>query len=546
MEDDNQGGTDKTKIIRDIIVDKIKKKIMVWIAPAIPYILGILGGIIVIVLTLSCLYYLFEKIEVVYLGFDKFVNLTTGSGWSTSEESFWSTLKDEYDRYGTFKDQDDELDIELLASTVHYKRLVNPDDYGKNSGGLTTYTYDESNPLIQAINMQTFYQKAKFELGSSYSLNPLDKKLTAHLIGSKITLECFTKPESFDETVMVLRDEIKPMFDNFYNNIKKAYGDTFMSNLNLVNRLKLFYLIASYSKQDSNYFKTQLENLEYTAQKDNIISGIMEILNNSDFTNNCVQGQQIPFPVISHVQDYEVYKDYLRKVYLPLQPYNDCTTCEYRTIEKSNTADKEARMALLIDRQISEIFEVKNTFAELTGKKTRIGGTIYVPGLASLPLGGNSIPWSKIGRDFYNNDCYKNGKIVEHPAKPCPHRAIDFGYWPITTGTPVYAIANGTVIAAGWTTGGAGNSIKLGHDIDQDGKSDYYSSYSHLSKILVQKGDSVGGSQKIGEVGSTGNSSGPHLHFVMEDKNRNRIDPAPILKGIIAGTSELNNEPTSN
>ncbi|MER5276709.1 transglycosylase family protein [Streptomyces sp. NPDC002809] len=83
------------------------------------------------------------------------------------------------------------------------------------------------------------------------------------------------------------------------------------------------------------------------------------------------------------------------------------------------------------------------------------------------------------------------------------HTGVDF---PVPTGTSVKAVAPGTVVSAGW--GGAyGYQIVIRHG---DGK---YSQYAHLSSLLVRSGQHVGGGQRIARSGSTGNVTGPHLHF---------------------------------
>jgi murein DD-endopeptidase MepM/ murein hydrolase activator NlpD len=84
-----------------------------------------------------------------------------------------------------------------------------------------------------------------------------------------------------------------------------------------------------------------------------------------------------------------------------------------------------------------------------------------------------------------------------------PHRAIDYA---AATGTPVKAVADGTVSFAGWK-GGFGNYIDIRHG------SVYQTQYAHLSKILVSPGESVKQGDIIGKVGSTGFSTGPHLHY---------------------------------
>ncbi len=84
------------------------------------------------------------------------------------------------------------------------------------------------------------------------------------------------------------------------------------------------------------------------------------------------------------------------------------------------------------------------------------------------------------------------------------HRAIDIG---AVIDTPVYASDAGTVIYAGWSSIGYGNLIVLDHG------NGFQTYYAHLNSIWVANGQFVGQGVPIGGVGSTGNSSGPHLHF---------------------------------
>jgi murein DD-endopeptidase MepM/ murein hydrolase activator NlpD len=82
------------------------------------------------------------------------------------------------------------------------------------------------------------------------------------------------------------------------------------------------------------------------------------------------------------------------------------------------------------------------------------------------------------------------------------HTGLDFR---AKSGATVFAAANGTIISAGW--GGA-----YGYRIEIDHGNGYVTSYNHLSKIELTSGDVVAG-QEIGKSGSTGNTTGPHLHF---------------------------------
>lgn len=99
------------------------------------------------------------------------------------------------------------------------------------------------------------------------------------------------------------------------------------------------------------------------------------------------------------------------------------------------------------------------------------------------------------------------------------HSAIDIA---APLGTPVTAADRGVVIRAGWSSVGYGNFVVIDHQID------YITLYAHLSEIWVEEGQIVAQGELIGAVGSTGNSTGPHLHFEIRDFGR-RIDPLSLL-----------------
>ena len=106
-----------------------------------------------------------------------------------------------------------------------------------------------------------------------------------------------------------------------------------------------------------------------------------------------------------------------------------------------------------------------------------------------------------------------------HPIlkRPRPHNGTDFG---APTGTPIRATGSGKVVMAG-RNGGHGNFVKIDHP------GPYASSYSHMHRIKVKRGQHVKQGQIIGTVGSTGMSTGPHLHYQFW-KNGRFVDPMKI------------------
>lgn len=101
-----------------------------------------------------------------------------------------------------------------------------------------------------------------------------------------------------------------------------------------------------------------------------------------------------------------------------------------------------------------------------------------------------------------------------------PHHGVDYA---APTGTPVYAIGDGRVIARGWDKKGGGNYVKIRHN------SVYTTVYMHLNKFAkgLKNGDMVKQGQQIGTVGRTGLATGPHLDFRVY-KNNKPIDPLKI------------------
>ncbi len=103
---------------------------------------------------------------------------------------------------------------------------------------------------------------------------------------------------------------------------------------------------------------------------------------------------------------------------------------------------------------------------------------------------------------------------------PDVHRGVDIA---APAGTEVRAMRGGTVTVAG-TMGGYGRVVYIDHGRGLT------TIYAHLSEYTVQRGERVQHRQVIGRVGSTGNATGPHLHFEVL-RNGRALDPVPLLGG---------------
>ena len=107
-----------------------------------------------------------------------------------------------------------------------------------------------------------------------------------------------------------------------------------------------------------------------------------------------------------------------------------------------------------------------------------------------------------------------------------PHRGIDYG---TPMRTPILASADGTIYTVESLTVGYGKYIIIRH------AENYTTVYAHLSQILVKMNQSVHKGQIIGYSGTSGNSTGPHLHFELR-KNGYAIDPKPFMQSVFDPT----------
>ena len=160
--------------------------------------------------------------------------------------------------------------------------------------------------------------------------------------------------------------------------------------------------------------------------------------------------------------------------------------------------------------------------------------------LQGNPLRQQSTLWRKAASGLFTPGMH-SGKFVRPAGLPVRTNAVSSSFgtrWhpllggyrfhagidlPAAMGTRTFATSPGTVATAGWC-GGYGNCVTLDHG---DG---YFTLYGHLARVDVATGQRVGSGQELGLVGSTGNSTGPHLHYEVRINGR-PVDPIPYLRG---------------
>ncbi len=157
------------------------------------------------------------------------------------------------------------------------------------------------------------------------------------------------------------------------------------------------------------------------------------------------------------------------------------------------------------------------------------------------PVGGSDATFKQLFTSWKKLDNISQGAIAVPSEKPVRTAAFTSGYGVRSdpfrgaaamhagidlagpTGTPIHATADGVVREAAWNTGGYGRLIKIDHGRGIDTR------YAHLSSMSVSPGQRVTRGQVIGRMGSTGRSTGSHLHYEVRIDGR-AVNPIPFMK----------------
>ena len=220
--------------------------------------------------------------------------------------------------------------------------------------------------------------------------------------------------------------------------------------------------------------------------------------------------------------EYEKAVKELESDYAEVEAYIaelDKSSAVYETYIKNLESERAAA-----DKEIESL--IKNYQA--TTVATTQGTTLYAAnndpaatttGTTSSSGGNSGSSSGSSGKIYHSNDswAWPLGNISCYISSPYGNRSASISGWSFhggmdisasgVYGKPIYASRAGTVIAAVWGTTGYGRYVIIDHG---DG---FSTVYGHCSELVVQTGQTVAKGQHIANVGSTGNSTGPHLHF---------------------------------
>ncbi len=172
----------------------------------------------------------------------------------------------------------------------------------------------------------------------------------------------------------------------------------------------------------------------------------------------------------------------------------------YKEFSELDDARLVMTTSMKVDQLYRQVYVQCNSMNELVafakGEEDRIK---HIP--AIQPVSNKDLKRTASGYGERIDPFYKTRKF---------HAGMDFA---AATGTPVYASGDGTVKFTGWMSG-YGNIVIVNHGYG------YETRYAHLSKILTKKGHKVVRGEEIALVGSTGKSTGPHLHYEVRYKGK--------------------------
>jgi len=203
-------------------------------------------------------------------------------------------------------------------------------------------------------------------------------------------------------------------------------------------------------------------------------------------------------------------------------------------------AETDRRVQVIEERQLALAAALASEDIDPAALK-RLGFTPSTGGQGGPFDGAGDPTFKQLFSSWKKLDSLQNGAIAIPSEKPVRLAAFTSGYGVRSDpfkggaamhagidlsgplGTPIYATADGVVMNAGWNSGGYGNLIKIDHGRGIETR------YGHLSSIGIQPGQKVTRGQLIGRMGSTGRSTGSHLHYEVRIDGR-PVNPIPFMK----------------
>jgi len=352
--------------------------------------------------------------------------------------------------------------------------------------------------LINILTISTIFGATETEIKNQLDRAASNIKATENEIKKveKQQNSLLDEIESLDLEINAVEKEISNIQGQI-NKINKSISEkeTIIKNnqetLEKENELLQQRVCAMYENGEISYLKLLLDS-----------NGIVDFLKRYELVNNMIEADK---ELIANLTDLskkiETEKQELENDKIVVEAAKKQEAAEQKKLATSRSA-KESRYKLLekdakeLQKQLDREKEESDRLEQELKNLSKTSTVVYDESTSFIwPLPSTS-------KKITCNYGYRTHPVTG--VKNSFHTGVDIGNAP--TGTDIYAVKSGKVITAGWNTA-YGNRVIIDHG------NGITTMYAHASKLLVKVGDTVTQGQVIAKVGSTGYSTGPHLHF---------------------------------
>lgn len=312
------------------------------------------------------------------------------------------------------------------------------------------------------------YQKQLDEVNATYQ--ELQEKV------KKSEEELAIAQAGYDKKMKLLQDRLVAI----YKNGETTYLDVLLNSKSIIDFVSKYFVMEKIVEYDSKVIK-QLEEKKQEVEK------------------------------INKQLEEDKAKMKLAKVEAEKQKVVLTNTKTVHENYKNSLSESEKQITAEIENYKKQQEELENLI------RYTIDGSTY-----ELKYSGGVMIWPTLESSYITSPYGSRLHPIQGVIKN--HDGIDIGG---NTGDPVYAAADGIVIYSTFNTGGYGNMVMIDHGLNTEGIK-IVTLYAHGNKLLKNVGDTVKQGDIVMEMGSTGNSTGPHVHFEVRE-NGTHVDPKNYL-----------------
>ena len=307
-------------------------------------------------------------------------------------------------------------------------------------------------------------------------------------------------------------DEVNATYQELQEKVKKSEEELAIAQAGYDKKMKLLQdrLVAIYKNGETTYLDVLLNSKSIIdfVSKYFVVEKIVEY--DSKAIEQLAEKKQEVEKINKQLEEDKA-KMKLAKVEAEKQTVVLTNTKTVHENYKNSLSESEKQITAEIENYKKQQEELENLI------RYTIDGSTY-----ELKYSGGVMIWPTLESSYITSPYGSRLHPIQGVIKN--HDGIDIGG---NTGDPVYAAADGIVIYSTFNTGGYGNMVMIDHGLNEEGVK-IVTLYAHGNKLLKNVGDTVKQGDVVMEMGSTGNSTGPHVHFEVRE-NGTHVDPKNYL-----------------